>query len=270
MHQYYSTKWSIVSIFSLGSRSSISFLGSAYPVSRPKNDCNQNATNLKCIFSFFSRYWRKICGLLLSSFARAQRFWLHSNHRLRNVWSCQIGTESSIPLGCKMQPDQRCRSQANSSTLLQTQIPQCARLRVGQRRRHRDVGSLLFQTEIIRHWKVWRHRSRTEDALGALSELEETECEKLWHGQWRGNPKCCLLLPRTSAAQHSRLSGHHRRLPNSQEVLQTLHHWTFPPGILLKTKLIFLSKNEEVSRHVYLVCCSHTNKHLQMKNSEII
>ena len=127
---------------------------------------NQKINLFPFFFSF--RYWHQVSGLALLVDKRAQRFRLYTNYRQRSLWTGKIGSQSQIPLSCKVWANYRCRSQTHCPTLLQTPISQCSRLRNCQWLGDWICSSELHSFEITRHWKMWHYWFGLENSFRTL------------------------------------------------------------------------------------------------------
>ena len=133
--------------------------------------------NVKMPLTFFIllyfRYWHQVFGFALFVHSGIEHLRLYTNYWQRTLWIGEAWPKLKISLCGQVWADIWCWSQAHCSTLLQIEIHQCSWVRSSQRFCHRANCSKLYQTEITWHWKVWHHRSWTQNSRRNVLKLKE-------------------------------------------------------------------------------------------------
>jgi len=123
--------------------------------------------------------------------------------------------------------------EGDRAPVLQAAVPERARLRGGQRRRHHRAGAVVRPAPRARHRQVRRERRGPPGAGRELSQPEEAQPPQLRPGHRPRHTAHRVLLPRAAAAQHTRLSDIPGRVQGREEVLQAVHHRAHQPRVLL-------------------------------------
>lgn len=149
----------------------------------------------------------------------AERVGLSPGNRFRSVRAGQVGCAAAVLVGGQMRSGERRRAEGDRAPVLQVAVPERARLRGGQRRRHHRAGEVVRSAPGPRHRQVRRERRRPPGAGRELSQPEEVEPPELRPGHRPRYTADRVLLPGPAAAQHTGLSDIRGRVQGREEIL---------------------------------------------------
>jgi len=163
----------------------------------------------------------------------AERVGLPSSDRFRAVRAGQTGRAAAVPFGGQVRSGERRGTEGDRAPVLQAAVPERARLRGGQRRRHHRASAVVRPAPRARHRQVRRERRRPPGAGRELSQPEEAQPPQLRPGHRPRHTADRVLLSRAAAAHLSRLSDIRGRIQGREEVLQAVHHRAHQSRFLL-------------------------------------
>lgn len=169
----------------------------------------------------------------------AERVGLPPGDRFRAIRAGQTGRAAAVPVGGQVRSGERRGAEGDRATVLQAAVPKRARLRGGQRRRHHGTSAVVRPAPRARHRQVRRERRWPPGAGRELSQPEEAQPPQLRPGHRPRNTADRVLLPRTAAAQHTRLSDIRGRIQGREEVLQAVHHRAHQSRFLLNSHVVY-------------------------------
>lgn len=171
-----------------------------------------------------SRRWYQVRAEFLFGVEGAERVGLPPGDRFRTVRAGQTGRTSTVPVGGQVRSSERRGAEGDRATVLQAAVPERARLRGGQRRRHHGASAVMRPAPCARYRQVRRERRWPPGAGRELSQPKEAQPPQLRPGHRPWHTADRVLLPRAAAAQHTRLSDIRGRIQGREEVLQAVHH----------------------------------------------